>query len=161
MTLIRVDGLRVRFGNRWALDDLSFQVAAGEVVGLLGPNGAGKTTTLSVLATLRRPDAGTAVVGGFSTVACPAEVRRLLGVVPQALAIYPTLTADETLHLFARLGGLRGAEARRASERLLDLVGLAERRDEIVATFSGGMQRRLNLACGLLHTPRVVLLDEP
>src|SRR5215510_14894327 len=106
MMAVRAAGLRLSYGARPALDGVSFEVAAGEIVGLLGPNGAGKTTTLSVLATLRRPDAGTAVVGGFSTAERPAEVRRLLGVVPQSLAIYPTLTASENLHLFARLGGL-------------------------------------------------------
>ncbi len=159
--LIRVDGLRVRFGERWALDDLRFEVAAGEVVGLLGPNGAGKTTALSVLATLLRPDAGAAVVAGHATDGAAAEVRRVLGLVPQSLAIYPTLTARENLVFFARLLGMHGAAAHRSAQQGLALVGLEERGDDIVATFSGGMQRRLNLACGLLHTPRVVLLDEP
>ena len=159
--LVRAEGLHVRFGERQALDGLSFHVAAGEVVGLLGPNGAGKTTALSVLATLRRPNAGTATVGGYSTVEQPAQVRRLLGFVPQALAIYPTLTAHENLTFFARLLGLYGARGREAVQSALALVGLEERRDDIVSTFSGGMQRRLNLACGLLHRPRVVLLDEP
>jgi ABC-2 type transport system ATP-binding protein len=159
--LIRAEGLRVRFGTRVALDGLSLQVAAGEVVGLLGPNGAGKTTTLAVLATLRRAEGGTAEVGGFSTATGARSVRRLLGLVPQALAVYPTLTAAENLIFFARVLGLRRAQARAAAERMLELVGLEDRRNDVVATFSGGMQRRLNLACGLLHAPRVVLLDEP
>ena len=157
--LIQVDGLRVRYGERWALDDLSFQVQAGELVGLLGPNGAGKTTTLSVLATLVRPDAGRAWVAGHDTVRGAARVRAALGLVPQTLAIYPTLTARENLLFFARLFRLRDAVG--GADRGLQLVGLEERADDIVATFSGGMQRRLNLACGLLHEPRVVLLDEP
>ncbi len=157
--LIHVDGLRVRYGDRWALDELSFQVQAGELVGLLGPNGAGKTTTLSVLATLIRPDAGRASVAGHDTVREAAGVRAVLGLVPQTLAIYPTLTARENLLFFARLFRLR--DARGVARRSLQLVGLEERADDIVATFSGGMQRRLNLACGLLHEPRVVLLDEP
>ena len=157
--LIQVDGLRVRYGDRWALNDLSFQVQAGELVGLLGPNGAGKTTTLSVLATLVRPDAGCAWVAGHDTVREAARVRAALGLVPQTLAIYPTLTARENLLFFARLFRLR--DARGVAHRSLQLVGLEERADDIVATFSGGMQRRLNLACGLLHEPRVVLLDEP
>jgi len=161
MVLISVDGLRVRFSDRWALDGLSFCVAGGEVVGLLGPNGAGKTTTLSVLATLQRADAGVVIVAGHDTASATARVRRLLGFVPQSLSVYPTLTAWENVLFFARLYGLRGAAVHNAAARVLAVVGLEERRHEIVSTFSGGMQRRLNLACGLLHTPRVLLLDEP
>ena len=157
--LIQIDGLSVRYGDRLALDNLTFQVQAGELVGLLGPNGAGKTTTLSVLATLLRPDEGRASIGGYDTVREPAHARAVLGLVPQTLAIYPTLTARENLLFFARLFRLR--DARGVARRSLQLVGLEERADDIVATFSGGMQRRLNLACGLLHEPRVVLLDEP
>ncbi len=161
MTAVRAAGLRLSYGARRALDGVSFEVAAGEIVGLLGPNGAGKTTTLSVLATLRRPDAGDAEVGGVSTRRDPARVRRLLGLVPQSLAVYPTLTARENLRCFAGVLGLgrrRGAEAARCA---LDSVGLADRANDVVATFSGGMQRRLNLACALLHRPAVLLLDEP
>jgi linearmycin/streptolysin S transport system ATP-binding protein len=159
--LVRVEGLGVRYGNRPALDGLAFDVAGGEVVGLLGPNGAGKTTTLSVLATLRRPDAGTAAIAGRATDRDSAAVRREIGLVPQTLAVYPTLTARENLRFFARLLGLARSATRAAVERTLVLVGLEERADDVVATFSGGMQRRLNLACGLLHGPRVLLLDEP
>jgi ABC-2 type transport system ATP-binding protein len=158
---IRADGLRVRYGERPALDGVGFEVRAGEVVGLIGPNGAGKTTTLSVLATLLRPETGKAVVGGFDVDREARAARRVLGFVPQTLAIYPTLTARENARFFASLFGLRRREARAAVERALAVVGLEERADDIVATFSGGMQRRLNLACGLLHRPRVLLLDEP
>jgi len=160
-SLIDVRALQVRYGERWALDDLSFQVGRGEVVGLLGPNGAGKTTTLSVLATLRKPDAGTITIGGNSVTHAPARVRRILGVVPQGLALYPTFTARENARLFARLNGLRAAAARDAAEAALRVVGLLERADDLVGEFSGGMQRRLNLACGMLHAPQVLLLDEP
>ncbi len=158
---IRVTDLRVRYGERWALQGLSFEVGAGEVVGLLGPNGAGKTTTLSVLATLRPADGGSAEIAGHRTDTQAGAARRLLGFVPQNLAIYPTLTARENASFFARLFGLGGREASEVVRRVLGVVGLAERADEVVATFSGGMQRRLNLACGLLHQPRVLLLDEP
>jgi ABC-2 type transport system ATP-binding protein len=157
--LINVEGLRVQYGDRCALDQLSFEIQAGELVGLLGPNGAGKTTTLSVLATLIRPDAGRAYVAGYDTVREAARVRAVLGLVPQTLAIYPTLTARENILFFARLFRLH--DPRGVAHHSLQLVGLEERADDIVATFSGGMQRRLNLACGLLHDPRVVLLDEP
>jgi ABC-2 type transport system ATP-binding protein len=161
MTAVRAAGLRLSFGPRVALDGVSFEVAAGEVVGLLGPNGAGKTTTLSILATLRRPDAGDAEIAGFSTRRQARSVRRVLGLVPQAVAVYPTLTAWENLRCFAALRGLRGDAARVAARRALELVGLEERARDVVATYSGGMQRRLNLACGLLHSPAVLLLDEP
>jgi ABC-2 type transport system ATP-binding protein len=128
---------------------------------LLGPNGAGKTTTLSVLATLRAPDGGRAEVDGHAVDRAPAPARRALGLVPQQVAVYPTLTARENLQFFARLLRLpRRARAQRVAAAL-EVAGLAERADDIVATFSGGMQRRLNLACALLHTPRVLLLDEP
>jgi len=159
--LIRVEGLQVRYGEREALRGLSFGVHAGEIVGLLGPNGAGKTTTLSVLATVLPPDAGEVAIAGHSVVHEAKRVRRLLGVVPQSLALYPTFTALENARLFARLTGLSRRDARDAAAKALHIVGLDERAGDLVATFSGGMQRRLNLACGILHTPRVLLLDEP
>jgi ABC-2 type transport system ATP-binding protein len=159
--LIEVDALRVRYGTRWALDGLSFSVASGELVGLLGPNGAGKTTALSVLATLRRPTGGTARVAGHAVDRARAAVRRAAGLVPQSIALYPPLTARENLLFFARVAALRGAGARHAVDAALDTAGLLERADDVVATFSGGMQRRLNLAAALLHAPRVLLLDEP
>ncbi len=159
--LVEVEDLRVSYGDRAALDGLSFSVAAGQMVGLLGPNGAGKTTTLSVLATLRRPSAGIARIAGHAVDREPAAVRRVLGMVPQTIALYPTLTARENVRFFGRLLGRRGTALEDAASAALDVAGLTERSDDIVATFSGGMQRRLNLACALLHTPRVLLLDEP
>ena len=159
--LIGVEDLRVRYGERWALDGVSFAVDAGEVVGLLGPNGAGKTTTLSVLATLRAPTSGTATVAGCAVDRQPAATRRAVGLVPQGVALYPTLTARENLRFFARVLGLRRNAADAAIAAALELAGLVDRSEDIVATFSGGMQRRLNLACALLHTPKALLLDEP
>jgi ABC-2 type transport system ATP-binding protein len=153
--------LRVLFGTRAALDGLAFEVEAGEVVGVLGPNGAGKTTTLSVLATLIRPAAGTAWVAGHAVDREGAAVRRAIGYVPQTIAIYPTLNARENATFFARAAGLSRADAARAAAQALELMGLDARADEPAATYSGGMQRRLNLACGLLSAPRVLLLDEP
>jgi ABC-2 type transport system ATP-binding protein len=159
--LIHIEQLQVRYGERCALQDLSFGVHVGEIVGLLGPNGAGKTTTLSVLATLLKPHAGTVTIGGYSVIEEPSRVRPLLGVVPQSLALYPSFTAHENALLFAQLSGMRGKAARDAAAAALRVVGLDERADDLVATFSGGMQRRLNLACGILHAPRALLLDEP
>jgi ABC-2 type transport system ATP-binding protein len=159
--VIHIEQLQVRYGARRALQDLSFAVHIGEIVGLLGPNGAGKTTTLSVLATLLAPDAGTVTIGGYSVTKEPSRVRPLLGVVPQSLALYPSFTAHENALLFAQLSGLHGAAARHAAATALRVVGLDERAGDLVGTFSGGMRRRLNLACGVLHTPRALLLDEP
>jgi ABC-2 type transport system ATP-binding protein len=147
-------------GGRRVLDDITFDVAAGEVVGLLGPNGAGKTTTLGVLATLLPYDAGEIEIAGHDLRTEKRAVRAAIGRVPQEIAVYPTLTARENAVFFARLAGLRGAAARRAAADAIEQVGLEQRADEPASTYSGGMQRRLNLACGLLGEPRVVLLDE-
>jgi len=143
------------------LDELTFDVAPGEIVGLIGPNGAGKTTTLAVLSTLLAPHAGEVRLAGHDLRRAPQAVRRSIGRVPQEVALYPTLTGRENVVFFARLGGARAADANRAAAEVLEQVGLASRADERVATFSGGMQRRLSLACGLLGSPPVLLLDEP
>ena len=160
-SLILLDGLRKSYGAHPALGGVSFAVGAGEIVGLLGPNGAGKSTTLGVLATLLRFDAGRVVVAGHVLPAEAARARRVLGFVPQQAAVYPTLGARENLRFFARALGLGGRAAATAVAEALDLVGLAPRAEEPVARLSGGMRRRLNLACGILHHPAVVLLDEP
>ena len=157
---IRAVDLGVRYGTRWALRNVTFEVGAGEIVGLLGPNGAGKTTALSVLAGLFRSDEGAVALCGFDVVGARADAQRLCGFAPQRLALYPTLTARENLLFFGYAAGLARSAARGAVERALALAGLEERRDDAVATFSGGMQRRLNLVCALLHEPRVLLLDE-
>ena len=158
---IAVEGIVKRYGSRVALAGITFDVRAGEIVGLLGPNGAGKSTLLSILATLLPADAGTATVTGHRLPVEAPVARRVLGFVPQQTAVYPTLTATENLHFFARMQGLRGTTAGEAVRRALLLSGLEGRADEPVWRFSGGMRRRLNLACGVLHEPRVLLLDEP
>jgi ABC-2 type transport system ATP-binding protein len=160
-TLIEAIGLRKSYGSRVALDGVSLAVRRGEVAGLLGPNGAGKTTTLSILATLLRPDAGEIRIAGRSLQSGGNGLRRKLGLVPQSLALYQSLSAVQNLELFARLHGIRQREARAVSLRALEAVGLAERANDRVADLSGGMKRRLNVACGLVHDPEVLLLDEP
>ena len=157
---ISVKRLAMDRGGRRVLDDITFDVAPGEIVGLLGPNGAGKTTTLGVLATLLPYDAGEIRIAGHDLRTERRAVRAAIGRVPQEIAVYPTLTARENALFFARLAGLRGAAARRAAADAIEEVGLEQRADEPASTYSGGMQRRLNLACGLLGEPRVVLLDE-
>ncbi|MCC6849723.1 MAG: ABC transporter ATP-binding protein [Deltaproteobacteria bacterium] len=153
--------LRKRYGERTVLADVDLDVQAGEIVGLLGPNGAGKSTALAILATLVPADEGTAVVAGRVLPREAPAVRRVLGYVPQDPALYPTLTGRENLRFFGRMLGLGAHAAGDATDRVLELVELSERADDAVTTYSGGMRRRLNLACGILHAPRVLLLDEP
>ncbi|TMA73870.1 MAG: ABC transporter ATP-binding protein [Deltaproteobacteria bacterium] len=159
--LVAVDRVVKTYGARTALAGVSFVVRAGAITGLLGPNGAGKSTTISIIATLLEADSGMVTVGGHRLPGDAAAARRVLGLVPQRLALYPTLTARENLRFFARMQGLRGAAARAAVDDALALVALDGRADEPVAQFSGGMKRRLNLAAGILHRPRIILLDEP
>ncbi len=161
MEPIAIAGVVKRYGSRTALAGLDLTVGAGEITGLLGPNGAGKSTTLSILATLLAADAGTVVVAGHRLPGEARAARRAIGLVPQRLALYPSLTATENLRFFARMQGLDTAPAHAATRRGLELVALDTRADEPIAQFSTGMCRRLNLAAGLLHDPRVVLLDEP
>jgi ABC-2 type transport system ATP-binding protein len=159
--LVAVEGLTKSYGARVALAGIDFTIGPGEIVGLLGPNGAGKSTTLSIIATLLQADAGTVTVAGHPLPGAARAVRRVLGLVPQRVALYPTLTARENLRFFARMQGLSAAAAAAATTEALALVALESRAGEPVAHFSGGMRRRLNLACGILHHPRVILLDEP
>jgi ABC-2 type transport system ATP-binding protein len=158
---IEADSLRKHYGERTALDGVSLRVCAGEVVGLLGPNGAGKTTTLSILSGVIPPDSGEVRIGGVSLNGSAAQARGNLGLVPQSIALYPTLTARENLMFFGRMQGLNGTTASRRADVLLEEVGLADRAGEAVGGFSGGMKRRLNLACGMMHRPCALLLDEP
>ena len=161
MCLLRVEGLCKSFGSLRAVDRVSFAVGAGELYGLLGPNGSGKTTTLSIIAGLLRPDAGEVSVEGVRLRDDPQRVRRCLGVVPQELALYEELTARENLEFWGRLAGLGAREARRRATELLEALALTERAGEPVKTYSGGLKRRVNLGCALLHRPRLLLLDEP
>jgi len=162
MTLgVDIDNLGKRFGDLEAVRGISLEVRAGEAFGLLGPNGAGKTTTLSMLSTLLAPSYGDARVFGKSLTADVWAVRKLVGIVPQDVSLYPNLTARENLHFFARIYEAPARRVRARAQELLELVGLDSRADDLVETYSGGMKRRLNLACGLVHDPRVLLLDEP
>jgi ABC-2 type transport system ATP-binding protein len=144
-----------------ALDGLSLTVAAGEVFGLLGPNGAGKTTTVKILTTLARPDSGSATVAGHDVLRRPEEVRRAIGVVSQRSGADPAATGRENLLLQGRLYGVPGATLRRRVDALLDRFDLAAAAGRAARTYSGGMQRRLDVALGLVHRPRVLFLDEP
>ena len=158
---IEAQELRKTFGDRVALDGVSLTVQAGEVVGLLGPNGAGKTTTASILSGVIPADSGEVRIGGETMNGKSPQARRNLGLVPQSIALYPTLTARENLLFFGRMQGLRRDAAVKRAGELLEEVGLSDRAEDPVGPFSGGMKRRLNLACGLIHGPCAVLLDEP
>jgi ABC-2 type transport system ATP-binding protein len=151
----------VRYGDVLAVGGLSLSVPEGALYGLLGPNGAGKTTTLSCMAALRTPDSGTITIGGVDVRSDPAEARRQLGVVPQSLALYTTLTVAQNLRFFGGLFGLSGKQLESRVEWGLDLAQLSGRPSAVVDTLSGGMKRRLNLACALLHDPPIILCDEP
>ena len=159
--MIEVEGLHKSFGTLRAVDGLSFRVGEGEIFGLLGPNGAGKTTTINMLCGVLRPDAGHVRLAGHDVWAEPLAAKRLLGVVPQEIALYEDLTARDNLSFWGSLYGLGGKELKTRVNEALARVGLAERAGHKVATFSGGMKRRLNLCMGLLPRPRVLLLDEP
>jgi ABC-2 type transport system ATP-binding protein len=153
--------LRKRYGERLAVDGVGFQVAAGETYGLLGPNGAGKTTTISMICGLLRRDGGEVTVAGVSLDRDPGAVKAAIGYVPQDVALYQDLTGRENLRFWARMYGLAGGELADRVDGALTVVGLTERAGDKVAAYSGGMQRRLNIAAGLLHRPCLLVLDEP
>ncbi len=159
--MFRTEGLVKRYGELRAVDGVSFEVRKGELYGLLGPNGAGKTTTMSMLSGLLKPDEGRIFFDGVELGSDPIRVKAQLGVVPQETALYETLSARENLRFWAGLYGLAGTDLDKAVDRVLDQVGLTGRAKDPVRTFSGGMKRRLNLALGLVHGPRAVLMDEP
>ena len=161
MNAIHAEGLRLSYGNHLVLDGLDLAVPTGTVTALLGPNGAGKTSTVHLLTTLRRPDAGTARVAGHDVLADPAAVRRAIGVTGQFSAVDELLTGAENLRLMTRLHHLARAEAARTVTDLLDRMDLVEAADRTVATWSGGMRRKLDLAMTLVGRPRVIFLDEP
>ncbi len=159
--VLSVRGLRKRYGDLEAVKDVSFDIREGETYGLLGPNGAGKSTTISIVCGLLRRDAGEVTVDGKPIDTGAVAAKAGIGVVPQDLAIYPDLSARENLTFFGRLYGLGGARLKSRIDTCLELVGLADRANERTDHFSGGMQRRLNIAIGMLHEPRLLLLDEP
>ena len=159
--MIHVQELRKTYGDLVAVDGVSFEAKPGEVFGLLGPNGAGKTTTIGCITGLLTPTAGRISVLGHDVVRDGVEARRALGVVPQELALYDDLSATENLVYWAGAQGLRGAAAKARIQEVLVLSGLADRAKEPVKQFSGGMKRRLNFAAGIVHQPKVLILDEP
>ncbi len=159
--ILTADDLHKAFGEREAVRGVTFGIRPGEIFSLLGPNGAGKTTTISMLSCLLEPTQGDASVDGHSVRREPQAVKRVIGVVPQEIALYPPLSARDNLLFWGQMYGLGGAELRRRVDEVLDLVGLRDRAKDRIQTYSGGMQRRINIAVGLLHRPKVVFMDEP
>ena len=159
--VLRCEGLRKSFGDLVAVDGVSFHVDEGETYGLLGPNGAGKTTTISMIAGLLTADEGSVTLAGKRVTTRSVAAKASIGFVPQDLAIYPDLTARENIRFFGKLYGLASTVLGARTDEVLDIIGLSDRADDRVESYSGGMKRRLNIGIGLLHEPTLLILDEP
>ena len=159
--MLAAQNLRKGFDGIQAVDDVSFNIGRQEIFGLLGPNGAGKTTTIRMLSTVLSPDDGDAYIDGHSVAQDSDEVRKVIGVCPQELALYPELSATDNLVFFGRMSGLSSARAKEAAAEYIEKVGLTDRADDKVEKFSGGMKRRVNIAIALMSNPKLLFLDEP
>ncbi len=164
--MVETKDLAKTFGNAQksevqAVKGIDLQIQKGEIFSLLGPNGAGKTTTISMISGLIEPTRGDATIGGYSITRQPLQAKRLLGVVPQEIALYPTLSARQNLEFFGRMYGLNGKDLNGRIDAMLHFVELSDRQSDRIETYSGGMKRRINIAAGLLHDPQVVYMDEP
>jgi ABC-2 type transport system ATP-binding protein len=159
--ILELDGLVRHFDGVRAVDDVSFSVARGDVLGFIGPNGAGKTTTMRILATLDTPQRGDARIGGYSVVDEPDRVRRIMGFMPDYAGVYTHTTVEEYLDFFARAHDLRGAARRRAVENIIEFMSLGELRDRHVESLSKGLKQRVALGRAIIHDPQVLILDEP
>jgi ABC-2 type transport system ATP-binding protein len=160
-TILEARNLVKKYGDFTAVKDVNLAIQKGEILGLLGPNGAGKTTIISMITGLLEPTSGTITVDGLDLQTDTNAVKDKLGLVPQELALYPTLSARDNLDFFGSIYGLGGKDLRARVDAMLEMVGLTERAGETIDTYSGGMKRRVNIAAGLLHQPKVLLLDEP
>ncbi len=159
--VLNISQLSKSFGDLKAVSDLALQIEAGEIYGLLGPNGAGKTTTISMVCGLLKPDAGSVTINGHDFATHSRAAQRCMGVVPQEIALYEELSAEENLVFWGKLAGLSSKEAKKRASELLVELSLSDRRKDPVRTYSGGMKRRVNIGCALLHEPPLLLLDEP
>jgi len=159
--ILEANGLVKKFGDFVAVNDVSFEMEEGEVFGLLGPNGAGKSTTISMLTCLYKPNEGEMRIFGHDIVREAGKVKQLIGVVPQDIALYPTLSARDNLTFFGEMYGLKGRDLKERVATVIDYVAMGERAKDAIKTYSGGMKRRINLAAGLVHNPKLLFLDEP
>lgn len=162
-SIIQIENLtkKYRDAEMYSLDDFSLDITEGEVFGVLGPNGAGKTTLISILCGLLKPTSGSFTIDGLNYHNNAFDIKKIIGVVPQEYALYPTLTARENLHYFGSMYGLKGKDLKEKVSNSLDFLGLLKFADKKIDTFSGGMKRRINLIAGILHEPKVLFLDEP
>lgn len=161
MSFIKVENLAKSYGENKAVDGISFEVEKGELFGLLGPNGAGKSTTISMLSGLLNPTEGNIFIKGENIVKKPMAAKKVLGLVPQDIALYPTLTAKENLTFWGKMYNLSGKELKTRVQEVLQVVGLEDRQKDRIETYSGGMKRRINIAAALLHRPEILIMDEP
>ena len=161
MTLVDLSDVVKRYDGKLTVDHVNFSIRQGEIFGLLGPNGAGKSTTISMICGLLKIDGGDIIIDGISVTANPLEVKRRIGLVPQELALYDTMTAAENVTFFGKLYGLRGKLLKERVNEALEFTGLSDRAKEKPSTFSGGMKRRLNIACAIMHRPKLIIMDEP
>lgn len=161
MSLLEIRDLKKSYGKRTAVDGISFNVDEGEIYGILGPNGAGKSTTLSMICGLISQREGTIRVGGFDLTRYPVKAKKLIGIVPQETALYPMLSAKENLRFFGTINGIAASKINEAVSKALKIVGLEDRASGRISKFSGGMKRRLNIAAGLIHEPKLLIMDEP
>ncbi|KRE90498.1 antibiotic ABC transporter ATP-binding protein [Paenibacillus sp. Soil766] len=161
MSFVQLKNVVKKYNDRISVDHLNLTIREGEVFGLLGPNGAGKSSTIKMLSGLLKIDQGEVLVGGCSVAKNPIEVKRQIGLVPQELAIYENLSARENVTFFAKLYGLRGKLLKDRVEESLSFVGLLDRASDLASSFSGGMKRRLNIACAIMHHPKLIIMDEP
>lgn len=159
--IITVKNLVKRYNGFTAVDGISFDIEQGEIFGLLGPNGAGKSTIISILSCLLAPTSGSVSIGGFTMGQEEMAIKKIIGVVPQEISLYPTLSARENLEFYGRIYGLAGNSLKDRVSALLDMAGLTQRADDILEGYSGGMKRRINIAVALVHSPKILILDEP
>ena len=159
--MIRLKGVRKSYKKAEAVKGIDMEIKEGEILGLLGPNGAGKSTTISIIATLFPPTEGEVTFEGQDVIKNPQAIRRILGIVPQEIALYPELSAYENLKFFGKVYGLKGKKLEHKIEEVLRIIGMKEKAKSPVKTYSGGMKRRVNIGCALLHDPKLLIMDEP
>ncbi|WP_315116000.1 ABC transporter ATP-binding protein [uncultured Clostridium sp.] len=158
---IKLKNIIKRYGNNLAVDNISLDIEDGEIFGLLGPNGAGKSTAIKMIMGLLKPNSGEIFINGIDVMKNSLESKKILGLVPQELAIYENMTAMENVEFLGKLYGLRGKKLKEMAEEALQFTGLIEKRKEVPKKFSGGMKRRLNIACAIVHEPKIIIMDEP
>ncbi|MGN1433692.1 MAG: ABC transporter ATP-binding protein [Ruminococcus sp.] len=160
-TILKLDGLSKKFGNKTVVDHISLEIKEGEIFGLLGPNGAGKSTTLNMICSLLKPTSGNIEIFGMNASSNMRKIKKKIGYIPQELAIHGNLKAWENAELFTSLYGIKGKELKSAIDESLEFVGLLDKKNNYAKNFSGGMKRRLNIACAIGHKPELMIFDEP